>query len=263
MAAGELFLAENDAPLEAEGQGEGQVPLDDADDQPQGHLPFAADAHPQGQLPFHADEHPEGQFHPYSPPGQQPSPTSPGHGAHPDSPPPQPSPVPSGADTSCDSEDGGYMPGVGDGGRRKRSFEPWRIKGVDWRRDCEEYDRLARAAIDILLVRAKHSLTQAAVSDIFRIAGALVGGIDAAELPQNFRQMLTFLEDRGFINGDVFVEYDYCKACGTLYRGATKDCGSCQKCGLQRNTQTTGTYVHRYLLHARLWPNAIVSQHLT
>lgn len=141
------------------------------------------------------------------------------------------------------------MPGVGDGGRLKRCFQRWSIDGVDWTRENEAYDRLAKVALDVLLVRAKHSLTQATVVDIFRVVSTCVHDIPQHEIPVEFRQILTFLEDRGLINATTHVVYDYCKTCGTLYRGLNKDSCSCQKCGVERNSSTTGTYVHRYAQH--------------
>ena len=194
-----------------------------------------ADAHPDSDNESSPDESPVPSA------ASNPAPT-PSHSHHAASPPPNPAPP-----TPPHHAHPTYTPGVGDGGRLKRCFQRWAIQGVDWTRPSTPFDQLAADIIDVLLWRAKHKATQAAAVDLVRLMYKHNTTVAPNERPTEYRQFLTFLEDRGLISGDTFVEYNYCLKCGCLYRGAMHASTTCLNpdCGASRCEDATGTFLYR------------------
>ena len=92
----------------------------------------------------------------------------------------------------------------------------------------------------MLLMKAKHSLTQSACEDIMLFKYKSYP-VPEEEQPLTFYQFLTFLEDQGNIIDCHFVEYEYCKKCGTLYSGSTHKSPICLngECGEMRLGNTS------------------------
>ncbi len=86
-------------------------------------------------------------------------------------------------------------------------------------------------------------LTQSSVEDYMRAVWKRCE-VPRNQHPRTFRELLTFLEDQRLISGVYYVEYDFCKVCGFIYRGEHHTCSTCPSCQADRSDHS-GTYLHR------------------
>ncbi|EFJ39776.1 Idaten transposition protein [Volvox carteri f. nagariensis] len=136
-------------------------------------------------------------------------------------------------------------PGDGDGGLRMRCFGTWTPSGArqgEWR-SCNSdpsveplLQGMEQDVLNAVLHRFKHNASGEAVIDHLRLVMTRSGAsypVPEQLRPKEYRQCLTFLEQRGILEGKPFVGYDLCP-CGFLYRCTDKGRTSCTCCNKPR-----------------------------
>jgi hypothetical protein len=141
----------------------------------------------------------------------------------------------------------GYLPGRGDGGKLSCCYTEWRLRNVDWTQHSKRFDNLSSDLLDLLLLKAKHKLTQSACEDLMTLRYKR-SKIPEGERPVKYAQFLTFLQDQGVLSVEncQYVAYDYCVFCGHLYAGEDHDSPICLNpdCGSRREGNTK-TFIYR------------------
>ena len=140
-----------------------------------------------------------------------------------------------------------YQPGHCDGGRLASCYTEWRIPGVDWTQKSKIYTNLSSHLLDMLAIKYKNKLSQAACEDIMTLRYKL-SEVPVDTRPQKYAQFLTFLQDQGVISPEdcQYVAYEYCELCGSLYAGDDHNSSVCLNpdCGCQRVGRTK-TFIYR------------------